>query len=57
MARKAVVDASGNVLNVIEIEPGADWPTPEGCTLVDASNGGEPGGTYQAGQFTPASEG
>jgi hypothetical protein len=56
MARAAVVDKGGNVLNVID----ADYRTalaPDGCILVDATNtDAAPGATYSAekgGMFIP----
>jgi hypothetical protein len=52
MARKALVDAAGVVVNLIEIEPGADYTPPEGCTLVAPSAGVGPGHTYQNNTFT-----
>ena len=44
--RMAVVEADGNVDNVILIEDGADWTPPEGMSLVDADHDAEPGGNY-----------
>lgn len=55
--RKAVVDKkTGLVLNVIEIEDGANWPVPEGCYLVNATKSGGPGDTWTGRVFTPAPE-
>jgi hypothetical protein len=35
--RKAVVDeATGLVINVIELEEDSDWPCPDGCCIKDA---------------------
>ena len=55
MARKALVDAAGNVVNVIEIAADSNWPVPAGCSLVSASAEAEPGGTYTKGKFARAS--
>jgi hypothetical protein len=54
--RVAVVDADGNIDNVILIEDGADWMPPEGCSLVDDADEAkaEPGGYYRAGAFEGA---
>ena len=34
--RHALIDEAGNVVNVIELEPGARWAPPEGCTVIKA---------------------
>ncbi len=52
--RMAVVEADGNVDNVILIEDGADWTLPEGTSLVDADHDAEPGGKYEGGSFVRA---
>ena len=54
MSRKALVDSTGLVLNVIVIEDGADWPIPAGCILVDAAFAGGPGNTWSGTRFMPA---
>lgn len=47
--RKAVVkQATGLVINVIEVEEGANWSPPEGCILMD---GGEIGDMWDGKQF------
>lgn len=46
--RKALIDGQGLVLNVIEIEPDANWSPPEGCVLMD---GGEIGDTWDGTKF------
>lgn len=54
--RKALVSSTGDVVNVIEIEEGADWSPPADHTLVDAEGNAdaEPGGHYEDGVFTPS---
>jgi hypothetical protein len=50
--RKAVVrESDGFVVNVIEIEEGANWKPPEGCYLIDAERDGSPGDTWDGKQF------
>ncbi len=50
--RKAVVQKdTGLVLNVIAIAPAANWPVPDGCTLVDAETVGGIGDTWDGKQF------
>ena len=49
--RKALVDSDGLVLNTIVIEDGANWSPPDGCILVDATNAGGPGDTWDGKQF------
>ena len=49
--RKAIVDSSGLVVNVIEIELDDDgghshWPCPDGCTLIDADSIATKGATW-----------
>ena len=52
--RYAVIDDGTKVVvNVIELEDGADWSPPTGCSLV-TSETGEPGGTYKNRAFTQA---
>lgn len=47
--RKAVVEeATGKVVNVIEIEKDANWKPPEGCVLMD---NGEIGDTWDGIKF------
>jgi len=51
--RKSIVEtATGQVLNVIEIEPDADWECADGCLLIDAGESG-PGWTWDGATFTP----
>ena len=49
--RKALVDSKGLVVNVIVIEDGANWSPPDGCILVDATNAGGPGYTWDGRKF------
>ena len=49
--RKAMVrDSDGYVVNVIEIEKGADWQLPPEHSLIDAGDG-SPGDTWDGVQF------
>ena len=55
--KKALIDATGYVVNVIEIDPDADggydhWPCPDGCELIDAVPPAQPGGTWDGASFT-----
>lgn len=52
--RKALIDGSGNVHNVILIEDGANWSPSAGMSLVDAGPDAESGGTYSGGKFSRA---
>jgi hypothetical protein len=50
--RKAVVrNSDGFVINVIEIEDGANWKPPDDCYLVDAEKDGSPGDTWDGKKF------
>lgn len=49
--RKAIVDGSGAVLNVIEIVDGATFRLPKGRSLVEAGDNAEPGGTWDGEAF------
>lgn len=56
--RKAIVEnATGKVVNVIELPPGwaagnpSYWQPPAGHTVVDATLGGSPGDTWDGAQF------
>lgn len=53
MARKAVIDSDGIVVNVIELTDGTAWTPPSGCSVVDG-DGAALGGSYNSGteQFT-----
>lgn len=42
----ALVDADGNVVNVISMVPGADYEPPEGLRIVPVGENAEPGGSY-----------
>lgn len=54
--RKLVInDATGLVVNAIEIEDGAAYTPPSGQSLVDAGTEGNPGDTYNSGTITAAS--
>lgn len=50
MARMAIIK-DGTVLNVIALEPGADWKVPDGCTLEPATERAEPGCKFAGGKF------
>lgn len=50
---KAVVSSTGDVVNIIEIEDGANWTLPPDHTLVEATSGAEPGGRFVDGVFIP----
>lgn len=56
MARKALIDQAGTVVNVIEVTDG-DFTPPDGCTLVDATDDAEPGGAWDGHEFTRAPAG
>ncbi len=57
MARKAIVQKdTGLVLNLIAIEPGANWQVPEGCILVDASTAGGIGDTWDGKHFVDSTK-
>ena len=50
--RKAVVrESDGLVTNVIEIEEMANWSPPGGCYLIDATEDGSPGDTWDGKKF------
>lgn len=49
--RMAVVDADNKVVNVIIYDTEGGWSPPEGCILVDASEAGGPGDTWDGTQF------
>lgn len=51
MARKALVDSTGVVQNIIEYNPEGNYEPPEGFTLLDAE-GAEIGGGWDGAQFT-----
>lgn len=46
-----VIDATEVVENLIELEPGSDYPLSAGLSLVPATDQAEPGGTWSGGQF------
>ena len=52
MGRYAIVDESGNVVNVVEWDGEADWEPPEGTEAVEHELAG-PGGTLIDGVWTP----
>lgn len=55
MMRMAVVEATGAVRTVVEIEDRSSWPVPEGCRLVEDPDGkAEPGGRIAKTGFVPA---
>lgn len=49
--RKALIDETGTVVNVIEILADSDWPIPEGHKLV-ATDAASVGDTYASKKFT-----
>ena len=50
--RKAIVEtATGLVVNVIELEPGADWTPPDGCEVRGAGKSG-PGCSWDGRRFS-----
>lgn len=52
--RKALIEtATGKVVNVIELEYGANWQPPQGCYVRDAQNA-SPGDTWDGSKFIPA---
>lgn len=49
--RKAIIRKSDDfVINVIEIEDGANWKSPDDCYLLDADNS-SPGDTWDGKKF------
>lgn len=51
--RKAIVETvTGLVVNVIEIEPNADWTPPDGCDVLDAGDAG-PGWLWDGQRLSP----
>lgn len=53
MARKALIEtATGKVLNVIELEDGANWQPPMGHYVREAGNA-NPGDTWDGTKFIP----
>ena len=51
MKKSVVRKSDGVVVNIIEIEDGANWEPPEGCELMD---GGEIGDVWDGVKFTKA---
>lgn len=51
MSNYAIIDANGNVVNVIDFEEGAEWSPPEGYTSVQSDTAGI-GWAYANGVFT-----
>ncbi len=51
--RKALIDETGLVVNVIEINEGADYSLPDGHELVASDTAGT-GDSYASGTFTQA---
>jgi len=47
----AIVNQDGFVENVVIIGDDSDWPTPDGCYLVDAETSGSPGDTWDGKTF------
>lgn len=50
MARYAIINEDNKVINVIELEQGADWMPPAHHQVVKSDVAG-PGDTYQNGRF------
>lgn len=48
--RNAVIDANGNIVNIVDVEIGAEWSPPEGHTLVQSDTACI-GWTYANGSF------
>lgn len=53
--RKPLIDTTGQVVNIIEVEDGADYTPPAGLTMLDEHPDAMIGGTYDqvAAVFTP----
>jgi hypothetical protein len=51
--RKAIVDMQGKVLNVIEIEPNANYSLLVGYRLIDAEKSGSTGDFWDGQKFIP----
>lgn len=51
--QKALVDAGGTVVNIIEWSDDSEFTPPDGQTLVDVGDGCAIGGTYSGGAFHP----
>ncbi len=49
--RKALINETGMVVNVIEIDKDSDWPVPEGHRLISTQIGST-GDTYANKKFT-----
>lgn len=47
----AVIDTAGNITNIIEMEPNAEWSPPFGYTILQ-SDIASIGGTYIDGLYT-----
>src|SRR5262245_31591070 len=62
MTRFAMVDADGNVTDVLEWDGNTDpvtggWQPPDGMTMIEDPDGlASPGGSYVDGEFKPAPE-
>ena len=52
MSNYAVIDANGNVVNIVDLGPENDWTSPEGHTVAQSDVAGI-GWTYANGIFTP----
>jgi len=53
MVKTAVIEiATGKVINVVELEPDADWNPPDGCEVRDGGDCG-PGWTWNGTEFLP----
>lgn len=44
--RKPLIDATNTVVNIIEIEPDAEYSPPDGLTMLDEDPAAIIGGTY-----------
>jgi hypothetical protein len=51
--RHALVDANGIVVNVIELEPDANWRPPQGCSVVPSETA-DIGDMFDHGHFVAA---
>jgi hypothetical protein len=52
--RHALIDVSGNIVNVVMLEGGANWTPPDGLTAIrDKIGEAEPGGMFSDSSFYP----
>lgn len=50
----SVIDAEGNVVNIVEVDGSSNWTPPEDCTVVAEEF--QIGGTYIDGVYTPPAQ-